>query len=74
MFATDFLLLMKRLQDARKVDVLDLQHQLQKSQEEKATIQEAEKELQATVEQLQADKERNDLLIQEYRSQLGLLA
>jgi len=75
-FATQFLQLMKQVSDARKVDVLELQGKLQKTEREMTAIEESKKNaevmLEAALEELQALKAKNDQQIQDYRSRLGL--
>lgn len=69
-YASQFLQLVKNVSDSRKVDVLELQGQLRKSQQEAA---DTGAKLQAALKDLEALKATNDQQIQEYRASLGLV-
>lgn len=77
-FASKFLHLLKNVSDSRKVDVLELQGQLRKTQQEMSVMQEskidAEARLQAALTELETLKTTNQQKIQGYRATLGLPA
>lgn len=67
---------MKQVSESRKVDVLELQGQLRKSQQEIAAVQEskatAEAQLHVALRELETMKTTNQQQIQAYRATLGL--
>lgn len=67
---------MKRVSDSRKIDVLELQGQLQKSQQEMTAMQESkehtEAQLQAALQEIEILKATSQQKIQAYRTSLGL--
>jgi hypothetical protein len=71
-FTTQYLQILKNIQDVRKVDVLQLQDKLMKTQQEKDAAQQSETKLRVELDQLHSEKEKAEILIQEYRSRLGL--
>lgn len=78
-FATQFLQLIRQVTEARKINVLELQNQLRRSEQEKAVIEEskvnAELKLRAVVDELEALKARNEreaLFLHERRQGSGL--
>jgi hypothetical protein len=75
-FASQFLQLMKRVSESRKVDVLELQGQLQKSQQEMFTMQESkehtESQLLAALREIEMLKATSQQQIEGYRVSLGL--
>jgi predicted nuclease with TOPRIM domain len=74
--ASQFLHLIKQVTDSRKVDVLELQGQLQKSQQEMMALEDsktrAEAKLQAALKELEAMKTTSQQQLQMYRANLGL--
>jgi hypothetical protein len=74
--ASQFLQLMKRVSDSRKIDVLELQGELQKSQQEITAMQEskehAEAQLQVALQEIEMLKATSQQKIQAYRASLGL--
>jgi hypothetical protein len=75
--ASQFLQLIKHVSESRKIDVLELQGQLQKSQQEMAEMKESqdftEAKLQAALKEMETLKALTSRQqIQEYRSGLGL--
>ena len=75
-FASQFLQLIKHVSDSRKVDVLELQGQLRKSQQEISAMQESqnstEAKLQAALKEMETLKAISQQQIQQYRANLGL--
>jgi hypothetical protein len=75
-FATQFLQLIKHVSDSRKVDVLELQGQLRKSQHEMAAMEEsrnsAEAKLQAALKEMERLRATSQQQIEDYRTGLGL--
>ena len=75
-FASQFLELMKGVSDARKVDVLALQSQLRKSQQEIAAMQQSnvdvQQKLQAALKKIDTMQTTSQQQIQDYRTSLGL--
>jgi len=75
-FALQYLQLIKHVSDSRKVDVLELQGQLQKSQHDRAALEEsknsAEAKLQVALEEMERLRATSQQQIQEYRTSLGL--
>lgn len=74
--ASQFLQLIKQVSDSRKVDVLELQGQLRKHQQEMASMEEsknsAEARLQVALKEMEQLKMTTQQQIQEYRASLGL--
>ena len=72
--ASQFLQLIKDVSDSRKIDVLELQTQLRKSQHEMATMEESristEAKLQAALKELESMRAQEH--IEQYRASLGL--
>jgi SMC interacting uncharacterized protein involved in chromosome segregation len=77
--ATQFLQLIRQVSDARKVDVLELQNKLRRSERDKAQMEQsknvAEQKLQAAVDEIEALKAKNEKELQfvrNHRQDLGL--
>jgi len=70
--ASQFLQLIKHVSDSRKVDVLELQSQLRKSQQEIATIEESRNSAEVKLQAALQDNLRAQELIEQYRASLGL--
>jgi SMC interacting uncharacterized protein involved in chromosome segregation len=70
--ATQFLQLIRQVSDARKVDVLELQNKLRRSERDKAQMEQsknvAEQKLQAAVDEIEALKAKNEKELQFVRN------
>jgi hypothetical protein len=64
--------LIKHVSDSRKVDVLELQSQLRKSQQEIVTIEESRNSAEVKLQAALQDNLRAQELIEQYRASLGL--